>query len=520
MLTSTGVVPPRPHWSAFTRVVFAKEASLVLRVRDIERKAFWVSVTIVLLQGSLFPRIGILQKRGTAFGPGKGVIAAFSPRVIPDIAWEMLAPKTAFVMVGLPARGKSFMARKVARYLSWLGHKTQVFNVGAYRRERLGAHQRHDFFDPDNEEATQVRAGLAQVALEDMIEWLTKDGDVGIYDATNTTRHRRLVVRDRCREAGLEVVFIESICDDPEIVHGNIRATKARSPDYVGVDEREAMVDFQLRIAHYERVYDMVGESEGSFVKVIDAGRTVVAHRIDGYLPAHVVFFLINCHLEPRTIWLTRHGESEFNVEGRIGGDAVLSERGRAYAEGLSETMRTMSPEGLVVWTSTLRRTLETARPLGALPRAWRALDEIDAGVCDGLTYDEIATSFPEEYAARGKDKFRYRYPRGESYQDVITRLEPVIFELERERRPILIVGHQAVLRALYAYMMDLPPDACPRIPVPLHTVIQLTPTAYGCDEKRFPLLPAPIDPEGFRQVDKSLRPSEFRRSDPPPGEI
>jgi broad specificity phosphatase PhoE len=116
------------------------------------------------------------------------------------------------------------------------------------------------------------------------------------------------------------------------------------------------------------------------------------------------------------------------------------------------------------------------------------------------MTYEEIAEAMPAEYAARAADKFRYRYPRGESYQDVIQRLEPVIFELERERAPVLIIGHQAVLRALYAYMMDEPPDACPKIPVPLHTIIQLTPTAYGCEEKRYSLPPAPDDAEGFRE--------------------
>jgi 6-phosphofructo-2-kinase/fructose-2,6-biphosphatase 2 len=59
-------------------------------------------------------------------------------------------PKLAFVMVGLPARGKTFIARKIARYLSWLGHRTEVYNVGSYRRARLGRH-RHEFFDPRNE---------------------------------------------------------------------------------------------------------------------------------------------------------------------------------------------------------------------------------------------------------------------------------------------------------------------------------------------------------------------------------
>ena len=54
--------------------------------------------------------------------------------------------KVVLAMVGLPARGKTYTARKIARYLSWLGHKTRVFNVGSYRREHFGASQPHDFF--------------------------------------------------------------------------------------------------------------------------------------------------------------------------------------------------------------------------------------------------------------------------------------------------------------------------------------------------------------------------------------
>ncbi len=40
------------------------------------------------------------------------------------------------------------MARKLSRYLNWLGVKTKVFNVGVYRRQRIGAHQPVEFFDP------------------------------------------------------------------------------------------------------------------------------------------------------------------------------------------------------------------------------------------------------------------------------------------------------------------------------------------------------------------------------------
>ena len=76
----------------------------------------------------------------------------------------------------------------------------------------------------------------------------------------------------------------------------------------------------------------------------------------------------------------------------------------------------------------------------------WKALNEIDSGVCDDLTYEEIKNQWPQDFRARDVDKFRYRYPRGESYEDLISRLEPVIMELERQDC-VMIVGHQAVNR-------------------------------------------------------------------------
>ena len=82
-----------------------------------------------------------------------------------------------------------------------------------------------------------------------------------------------------------------------------------------------------------------------------------------------------------------------------------------------------------------------------------------------------------------------YRYHGGESYRDLVQRLEPVILELERHHEPnhsILIIGHQAVLRAIYAYFLNYSHDELPYIKVPLHTVVKLTPKAYGCLEERF----------------------------------
>ncbi len=414
-------------------------------------------------------------------------------------------------MVGLPARGKSFLARKLARYLRWLGHEARVFNVGSYRRERIGEQKPAWFFDPANAEGSQARQAVAMDALDDALRWLRGEGDVAVYDATNSTRARRELIARRCDAAGVPLLFIESICDDPAIVESNIRATKLLSPDYVGVDTEEALRDFRARIANYQRAYQPVDDPELSFVKVIDGGRQVVVNRVDGPLLARVVALLLNLRLTRRTLWLTRHGESQYNVRGRIGGDADLSPRGEEFARALAAhfqpppvdpakggewTASAPHPTnagrapGLEVWTSTLKRSVQTARHLGIATTPWRQLDEIDAGVCDGLTYDEVRRQMPELAAARERDKLRFRYPQGESYLDVIHRLDPLILELERQTAPTLIIAHQAVLRALYAYLVGEPVEHCPHQSIPLHTVIEITPNAYGCDERRTVLAP------------------------------
>jgi broad specificity phosphatase PhoE len=257
------------------------------------------------------------------------------------------------------------------------------------------------------------------------------------------------------------------------------------------MSEAEVVADFRARIAHYGRAYEPVSDDDLSYVKVIDGGRQVVVNRIEGYVPARVVAYLMNLRPTQRTIWIVRHGESLSNQLGRIGGDAELSERGQRFAARLTDYFRAhpeMQAGNLRVWTSTLRRTIQTAGDLGLRTVAWRALDEIDAGVCDGMTYEEIRERLPADFAARQADKLRYRYPGGESYEDLIQRLDPLIAELERRPEPLLIVAHQAVLRALYAYLIGESAEKCPHLSVPLHTLVELTPTAYGCDERRIVL--------------------------------
>lgn len=391
-------------------------------------------------------------------------------------------------MVGLPARGKSYLARRVTQYLSWLGYRARVFNVGHYRRAAVGARVSPEFFDEEDLEVATVRRAIAKEALDDLIGWLDEGGEVGVYDATNTTLERRNTIWERVRvQRGFDLVFLETICDYDDQIEENIRRTKISGPDYAGIDPEAAVADFRKRIAIYKKSHQPVNEADRSYIKLINLGEKVVANRLRGYLPSRILYYLLNLHTTPRDIYLTRHGESVFNLENRIGQDPPLSERGLQYARALARFFEGKSPR---VYTSTLSRTIQTATFLGSEPIVLSALDEIDAGLCEGLTYREIGAQFPAEAAARHKDKLSYRYPQGESYLDVIRRLEPAIIEIERQTRDVLVIGHQAVNRALYGYFLEKPREEIPHLDMPLHTVVRLRPEGYGWSEERFLLLP------------------------------
>jgi len=389
------------------------------------------------------------------------------------------------VMVGLPARGKTYIARKLAGYLSWLGYSAQVFNVGNYRRDRFGAQVPASFFDPSNSEGVESRRQAAIAALQDMVGWLRGEGQIGIYDATNSTHERRKLVREQCEAAGAAVMFVETICDDADIVESNIRQTKLSAPDYAGVDPDAAVADFRSRIAHYERAYEPIDEPDVTMVKLLEVDHQVLVQRLSGYLEGRIAHFVMNLHITPRPNWLTRHGESTANVAHVVGTDMPLTSRGAQYADALKTFLDAQAVPDVSIWTSTLQRSIQTADKLTRPTQPLKVLDEIDAGICDGMSYAQIEEQMPGEFARRKANKLGYRYPRGESYEDVIGRLDPVIIELERQQTPVLVVGHQAILRALYGYLTGRPRSEVPHLEIPMHTVMALTPRAYGCEEVR-----------------------------------
>ena len=155
------------------------------------------------------------------------------------------------------------------------------------------------------------------------------------------------------------------------------------------------------------------------------------------------------------TILLARHGETDWNREGRFQGhaDPPLNDTGRAQAVELSVAL--MADELAAVYSSPLRRALETAEVVAAShglePLQLEALREIDVGSWQGLTRAELEERVPDQFA-RWLD-YDQGWEDGESYDEMGSRVISALLELAaaHEGERILAVSHGGPVRAAYA---------------------------------------------------------------------
>ena len=388
------------------------------------------------------------------------------------------------VMVGLPGRGKSYISARLNRWLNWKGLKSKIFNLGDYRRTVYsGEEMNSEWFNPSNSEK---RERLVDVAICDLKNWLlSQEGVVGIIDGTNSTVSRRehiksllsgLVEEDR-------ILWIENIVDSGEVVLENIRCTKLNNLDYSNKPESEAVKDFINRITEYEKVYqklELDRDRAKHFVQMVN-GKHMLLNLICNQLDQRLVYFLMNLHQKNIPLYLCRHGESTAQVKKIIGTDPELTEKGERFAGKLVEFIdnETSGHPQVNVFCSLLKRSLRTAKPFTDKARynvkKWSELNEIYGGHFEGSTYAEIEEQWPKIFKLRQSDKYTYSWPGGESYRQMIGRLENIFLEIERATQPLLIIAHQGVCRGIYAYMMHMLPEHCTELDIDSHVVYKFT---------------------------------------------
>jgi broad specificity phosphatase PhoE len=162
-------------------------------------------------------------------------------------------------------------------------------------------------------------------------------------------------------------------------------------------------------------------------------------------------------------IYIARHGETTWNVEGRIQGrsDPGLSPKGQQQSFALLEPLKDRPIAA--IYSSTLQRSILTAQPVAhhfGLPiRRESELDEIAFGVLEGRNLYQFDEVTQNEWERFKDDRFNYRIPGAENYTDVANRVKPFLDRILQSHggEEVLIVGHRVVNRLLIGMLMGYP---------------------------------------------------------------
>jgi len=182
--------------------------------------------------------------------------------------------------------------------------------------------------------------------------------------------------------------------------------------------------------------------------------------------------------MPPPTVYYIRHGETDWNVAGRLQGrrDIELNARGRVQARHCGEVLRDLfardnrDPAALDYVSSPLKRACETMRlvrtALG-LPadgcRTDERLAEIGFGAWEGFTIAQLHERDPQRIAQREHDKWHFVPPGGESYEMVAARMRAWYAGLGRDA---VVTAHGGTARGLIADLGIAKPAAAPLLDI------------------------------------------------------
>jgi len=430
--------------------------------------------------------------------------------------WDSL--KIVFVLVGLPARGKSFISMRMQAFLNWIGVETKIFNVGQYRRQVETQDQGAAYFDMNNEAVKASRDTLAFEVLDRLMEWLdARPQGAAIFDATNSTADRRRQVQQRILQKDPQsvVIFVESFCNDNEVVEANIRRKLAKSPDYEGIPYEEAWRDFRERIAHYERAYETLDdtgmkESELSYIKMINLSSHLVAHRVYGLAASELLPYLMSLHIGTRPVWLVRMGEAERgagqHLQKGFFADTALSDKGEVYARRLAAHFAGLREcDNARVLVCSHRRSLEMAALIdsaGTRTSVRPFLNPMDWGAYEDMPRQDVLGHTDHDFfRAFQKDPINTRFPGGESLADFVRRLQPVLVEIEQQVEPCIVIAPLSALQLLSCYFSKKHVSEALDYAFPPHSAVEWRPDGVSFAATSFSVDQFPEAPEFASKV-------------------
>lgn len=376
---------------------------------------------------------------------------------------------------------------------------------------------------------------------------------VSIFDATNSTKERREWVLKECtcrvKRSGKPtgVIFVESICDDEDLLHANFMTKVNNSPDYKDMNVKEAMDDLLSRVKKYEEAYETIDDDSQSYIKIFNLSSKMLVNHIYGRMAKSIVPALMAWNIGTRPVFICRAGQTmnesdRANMNCSMSRSENLGRQGKAFRDALFGYMKvecldfirrrqkaSFSPDlntgtsisgmmnrgfGSHVDLTSLSSQhehneedeyvgLDGVTPLpfpchilsSTMPRARQTvewdnmpypvemlsnLNPLDKGDFTGEELEDLALKHPDWYNQLVADPFYTRFPGGECYGDLTSRLESVVVDIEQQVGPVLVVSHVSVLQVLVAYFRNTPVENCTSIAIPLNTMMKFTPAKGG----------------------------------------
>ncbi|MBR9690517.1 6-phosphofructo-2-kinase/fructose-2,6-bisphosphatase [Candidatus Woesearchaeota archaeon] len=366
--------------------------------------------------------------------------------------------KLCIAMVGLPAMGKSTIALKLKEFLVSEGLNTEIFNNGDVRRQTVPESNSPEFYNPKNKEASKIRRKIADINIEKAKNY---DGDVVIIDATNVGRPRRKIIEKSFEH----VLFIECVNKDEDLIDTSI-LQKIKHTEFR--NDPDAFINFKKRIGYYKKIYNPL-KDEKNYIVLDSLNNLILKEKGEVLHYENIRDILVSNWL--KNLYLVRHEETFFNQQDRIGGDSKLTKEGINKSKDISKYFE--KKEIPFIFTSTKKRTIEMANILASkntqiikLPE----FDEINSGICEEMSYQEIKTKYPEIYYERKKDKYNFIYPEGESYDTLRLRVAKGLKKamyIVGDYRDIMIIGHRAVNRVILSHFLYRKKSEVPYIYMP-----------------------------------------------------
>jgi broad specificity phosphatase PhoE len=178
-------------------------------------------------------------------------------------------------------------------------------------------------------------------------------------------------------------------------------------------------------------------------------------------------------------LWFIRHGETDFNREGRLQGqqDTPLNAKGREQASAVGRALRKLAGAEMAALNAAgafvaspferTRRTMELARTAMGFEPGTYALDdrlkELTFGAWEGFTWSEIEARDPAGATARAAAKWEFVPPEGESYAGLARRVTPWLEAIEGD---LFVASHGGVARALMYLIAGMAPEKAAEAPI------------------------------------------------------